>query len=72
MTNGRWGRLRPKGWWARNQSRLGLALLGVVVGLPLALTLLFRAVPPPVTPLMVTRVRPGAVRRQSGIPALFR
>lgn len=59
MTNSRWGKLRPKGWWARNQSRLGLALLGIVIGLPLTLTLLYRFFPPPATPLMVIRAAQG-------------
>lgn len=38
---------------------MGLVLLGLLVGLPLALTLLFRVVPPPLTPLMAIRLVQG-------------
>lgn len=45
--------------WRRQRARLVVAVLGLVVGVPLALTLLFRFVPPPVTPLMVIRAIQG-------------
>ena len=39
--------------------RVARWLAGLLVGVPLALTLLFRVVPPPATPLMVIRVIQG-------------
>jgi len=51
--------LDPRPWWRRNRQRLVLGGLGLLIGLPLALTLLFRIVPPPVTPLMLLRVVQG-------------
>lgn len=51
--------LHPGPWWRRNRLRLVLGGLVLLVGLPLALTLLFRVVPPPVTPLMLLRVIEG-------------
>ena len=47
---------RTKGRWVR---RTLLALLIVFIGLPFALTLIYRVVPPPVTPLMVIRLFEG-------------
>jgi len=52
-------------WWRRNRRRLALALAGVLVVAPLALDLLFRFVPPPLTPLMVIRLAQGyGIRRE--------
>ena len=48
-----------KAWWRRNRRRVAAALFGVLVALPLVLTLLFRFVPPPVTPLMLMRLSQG-------------
>jgi len=49
----------PVSWWRRNRRRIVLGGLGLLIGAPLVLTLLFRFVPPPVTPLMLLRVVQG-------------
>ncbi|MCR6628921.1 MAG: monofunctional biosynthetic peptidoglycan transglycosylase [Magnetospirillum sp.] len=46
-------------WLRRVRRPLLVAAFTVLVALPLALTLLFRIVPPPVTPLMVIRLAEG-------------
>jgi len=51
--------LHPGPWWRRNRRRLVVGGLGLLIGLPFVLTLLFRIVPPPVTPLMLLRVVEG-------------
>jgi len=43
----------------RIRRRIATALVGVFLALPLALTLVFRIVPPPVTPLMLIRLAQG-------------
>lgn len=48
-----------RGWWRRSRRKIILAVLTVTVAAPLALGLLFRVVPPPVTPLMVIRAVEG-------------
>lgn len=50
-----WGR----GWWRRNRRRLVVMAATILVGVPLGLTVLYRLVPPPVTPLMVIRLVQG-------------
>lgn len=50
---------RRPSWWRRHRRRLVRGLVGLFVALPLALTLLFRVVPPPMTPLMVIRLVQG-------------
>src|SRR2546423_1151811 len=51
--------------WVR---RVVLAIMGTVVVLPVALVLLFRFVPPPITPLMVERLFEGGPITQSWVP----
>jgi monofunctional biosynthetic peptidoglycan transglycosylase len=46
-------------WLRRHRRRIGAWVVGVTVVAPLALTLLFRFIPPPVTPLMVIRLAQG-------------
>lgn len=48
-----------KGWSRRNRHRLAAVALGLAVGFPLALALLFRLLPPPLTPLMLIRLAQG-------------
>ncbi|MFD2235509.1 monofunctional biosynthetic peptidoglycan transglycosylase [Phaeospirillum tilakii] len=50
---------RPTPRWGRWLRRGLLLLVGLGVGLPLLLTLLFRVVPPPATPLMLMRLTEG-------------
>lgn len=45
--------------WRQSKRRIVRAVLGLFVGLPLTLALIFRFVPPPVTPLMVLRAVQG-------------
>lgn len=47
------------GWWRRQRRRVGVIALVLLVGLPVALILLYRFVPPPVTPLMLIRAAEG-------------
>lgn len=47
------------GWWRRQRRRIGVIALIVLVGLPVALILLYRVVPPPLTPLMLIRSAEG-------------
>ena len=47
------------GWLRRHRRRIAVMALGLLVGLPAALTLVFRLVPPPATPLMVIRLAQG-------------
>src|SRR5437588_8462334 len=54
--------LRP---WLR---RILLILFGIVIVMPVALVLLFRFVPPPITPLMVARWLAGGSITQTWIP----
>lgn len=51
-------------WWRRAL----VALLVVFVGLPLALVLLYRVVPPPATPLMVIRLVQGYGWERDWVP----
>lgn len=46
-------------WLRRVGRRIGAAVFIVLIAAPLALTLLFRVVPPPATPLMVIRMVQG-------------
>ena len=48
-----------RSWLRRNRRRIVVFALTVVVGVPLALTLLYRFVPPPATPLMLIRAAQG-------------
>lgn len=48
-----------RSWLRRNRRRIVVFTLTVVVGVPLALTLLYRFVPPPATPLMLIRAAQG-------------
>ena len=53
---------RLTGWIKRQRKRsrrIALWLAAVLIGLPLGLTLLYSIVPPPVTPLMLTRLVQG-------------
>lgn len=47
------------GWLRRHRRRIAVVALGLLVGLPAALTLVFRLVPPPATPLMIIRMAQG-------------
>lgn len=54
--------------WPRRLRRLIVAVLAAAIVLPLAAILLFRFVPPPVTPLMVIRLLQGHGWERSWVP----
>src|SRR3546814_6958215 len=60
-----WGLSGTLRAWLR---RAAIALLLVFVVLPLALILLYRVVPPPVTPLMLIRVAEGQGLQRDWVP----